>query len=284
MQATTTVIEKRTNSAPRLLENRRALVTGASAGIGADFARQLAALGCHLVLVARTENRLRELAAEITRDHGVGVEVIAEDLSDPQAPARLFGRVTAAGLDVDILVNNAGIGMYGDFAAQDLGRIKEMLQLNVMSLTDLTHLFLPQMRARKFGRIIQVGSIASFMAGPGYGAYSASKMYVLGLGQSLNEELRGTGVSCTVVCPGMTKTNFFDVAGHKESSMYMRMVMMRSRDVARIGIAGALKGKSRVVTGLINRAQIFAQHFIPNRIMYHVARMIMELGEKKKPA
>jgi short-subunit dehydrogenase len=277
MQATATASTTTVKPGAGLLQNRRALVTGASTGIGADFARRLAQLGCNLILVARGESKMRELAAEITRAYPVAVDVFALDLAEPRAADRLYQQVTAAGLDVDVLVNNAGLGLYGDFADQPLDKIREMLQVNIFTLTDLTRLFVPQMRARRFGRIIEVGSIASFMPGPGYGAYSASKAYVLSLGESLNLELKGTGVSCTVVCPGMTQTNFFDVAGHTEKSLYKRLVMMRSHDVARIGIDRALKGKSKVVTGWHNWFQVFGSHFLPNRIGYLIAQLMMKL-------
>lgn len=278
MHATTnTAVDVEPRSRGRLLENRRALVTGASGGIGADFARELAKLGCNLVLVARSGERLRQLADQLAREHGVGVDVVAIDLAAPGAAVRLHEQTSAARLDIDVLVNNAGLGLYGAFAEQSYDRIREMLQLNVIVLTELTRLYLPAMRARNFGRIVQVGSIASHIPGPLYAAYTASKVYVLSFGESLWQELRGTGVSCTVVCPGMTKTNFFDVAGHHENSLYKRMSMMRSRDVARIGIQAALKRKNSVVTGFFNKVQVFAGHFMPRRVMYFVARLTMKL-------
>lgn len=275
---TATVAVERQTTAGRKLEHRRALVTGASAGIGADFARELATLGCNLVLVARSHDRLRALATELARDHGVKVDVVAMDLVEPGAAERLHKQVTAAGLDVDVLVNNAGLGLYGAFVDQSPDKIREMLQLNVMALTELTRLFLPQMRARGFGRVVQVGSIASHIPGPLYAAYTASKVYVLSLGESLNQELKGTGVTCTVVCPGMTATSFFDVAGHREDSFYKRLIMMRSRDVARIGIAAALKGRTSVVTGFANKLQVIGSWFISRRLAYLAARLTMKLG------
>ncbi len=259
------------------LQSRRALVTGASYGIGADFARDLAARGCNLVLVARNEARLLELAAEITAKHAVQIDFVVVDLAEPRAAERLFEQVSARGLEIDVLVNNAGVGLHGVFGEQSLDRIQEMLRLNIMTLTALTHLFLPKMRERRFGRIVQIGSIASYLAGPLYAAYSASKAYVLSFGESLNEELRGTGVSCTVVCPGMTATNFFEAAGDDKPSLYQRLVSMSSRDVARIGVRAALQGRSSVVTGLLNKIQVLGQMLMPRRLAYFIASQFVKV-------
>jgi uncharacterized protein len=247
-----------------ILKDHLALVTGASNGIGAEFARQLAALGCNLVLVARSADALNTLAQKIRTQHGVAVSVITLDLAAPGAGPVLFQEVSGRGLHVDVLVNNAGIGLYGEFQGQSLDQIHQMLRLNIDTLTDLTHLFLPAMRARRRGIIIQVGSLASFMPGPLYAAYSASKAYVLSLGESLNRELKGSGVSCTVVCPGVTATSFFDAAGQNNRyTLYQRLVIMQAEDVARIGLQAALKGKPSILTGFLNKLQVFAFRFTP---------------------
>lgn len=260
------------------LKGKCALITGASIGIGADFARQFAALGCDLVIVSRTEARLRVLAADITARHGVAVEVIAMDLGEPGVGQRLYDEVRARGLDIDILVNNAGLGLYGDFAGQSLAQIRGMLRLNIDTLTDLTHLFLPAMLERRFGIILQVGSIASFMPGPLYAAYSASKAYVLSLGESLNRELKGTGVSCTVLCPGVTATDFFNAAGQADKyTLYQRLVMMRSDDVARTGIAAAMRGKPSVLPGFVNKLQVFGLRLTPRWFATFMAYQAMRL-------
>lgn len=247
-----------------ILKDHLALVTGASNGIGAEFARQLAALGCNLVLVARSADALNTLAQRIRAQHGVAVSVITLDLAAPGAGPALFEEVSERGLQVDVLVNNAGMGLYGEFQGRSLDQIHQMLRLNIDTLTDLTHLFLPAMRARRRGIIIQVGSLASFMPGPLYAAYSASKAYVLSLGESLNRELKGSGVSCTVVCPGVTATSFFDAAGQNNRyTLYQRLVIMQAEDVARIGLQAALKGKPSILTGFLNKLQVFAFRFTP---------------------
>lgn len=247
-----------------ILKNRLALVTGASIGIGAEFSRQLAEMGCNLVLVARSAGTLNTLADQIRARYGVEVTVITSDLSQPGAAEALYKDVTGRGLQVDILINNAGIGLYGEFHQQSLEQIRSMLRLNIDALTDLTHLFLAGMRERRYGIIMLVGSLASFIPGPLYAAYSGSKAYVLSLGESLNRELKGSGVSCTVVCPGVTATSFFDNAGQNNRyTLYQRLVIMKPEDVARLGLEAALKGKPAVLTGFLNKLQVFAYRFTP---------------------
>lgn len=260
------------------LTNKYALVTGASIGIGADFSRQLAAMGCNLVLVSRSEDKLQTLADVIKATYPVNVRVIAMDLGEPGAGELLFHKLTEAGVRIDILVNNAGLGMYGEFSGQPLEQIRKMLRLNIDTLTDLTHLFLPAMLERRYGMIIQVGSLASFMPGPLYAAYSASKAYVLSLGESLNRELKGTGVTCTVVCPGVTATSFFDAAGQNNRyTLYQRLVIMQPAEVARIGLDAALKGKPSVLTGFINKLQVFVLRFTPRVVASFMAYQGMKL-------
>ncbi|NPU91298.1 MAG: SDR family oxidoreductase [Gammaproteobacteria bacterium] len=260
------------------LTNKYALVTGASIGIGADFSRQLAAMGCNLVLVSRSEDKLQALADVIKATYPVNARVIAMDLGEPGAGELLFHKLTEAGVRIDILVNNAGLGMYGEFSGQSLEQIRKMLRLNIDTLTDLTHLFLPSMLERRYGMIIQVGSLASFMPGPLYAAYSASKAYVLSLGESLNRELKGTGVTCTVVCPGVTATSFFDAAGQNNRyTLYQRLVIMQPADVASIGLDAALKGKPSVLTGFINKLQVFVLRFTPRVVASFMAYQGMKL-------
>lgn len=260
------------------LKNKLALVTGASNGIGVDFARQLAAMGCNLVLVARSLDALNKVAEEIRTAYPVTVTVLSQDLAKAEAGATLFQEVSGRGLHVDILVNNAGIGLYGEFQAQSLDQIRKMLRLNIDTLTDLTHLFLPGMRQRRYGIIILVGSLASFMPGPLYAAYSASKAYVLSLGESLNRELKGSGVSCTVICPGVTGTSFFDTAGQNNRyTLYQRLVIMRAHDVARQGLDAALKGKASVLTGFLNKLQVFLFRFTPRSLATLMAYHGMKL-------
>ena len=192
---------------------RWALVTGASSGIGAEFARLLAARGMHLVLVARRTDRLNELAAELHAKHRARCEVISSDLSDPREPAALSDQVAQRGITVELLVNNAGFAVVGEVDKTDTERIDQMLRLNVMTITDLTYRFLPGMLARGHGAILNVSSVAAFQPVAYMAAYAASKSYILNFTEALWAEIRDRGVSLMAVCPGTTRTELFEVAG-----------------------------------------------------------------------
>ena len=259
------------------LSNRTALVTGASSGLGAEFARQLARRGCHLVLVARRADALDRIADQC-RSQGVNVTVISRDLSQPGAADELHKEVALVGLQVDILVNNAGFGVHGLFMDQPLKRIHSMLALNITTLTELTHLFGKDMVNRGHGHILQVGSVGSFQPGPLYGAYAATKAYVLSLGEALACELRGTGVTSTVVCPGVTETEFLDSAGQDgKISFYQKMVLMQADVVVRQGRDAMLAGRPAVVTGWLNKLQIFALRLVSRRFAARAALWGMRL-------
>lgn len=261
----------------RELDGRRALVTGASSGLGADFARELANRGADLVLVARRRTRLDSLAEELIAGHGVAAKVVEMDLADPAAPRTLFDRL--AGTQVDILVNNAGFGIYGDFADTPWERESRMLQLNIVTLVHLTKLFLLPMRERGWGRILQVASTGAFQPSPGYAAYSATKAFVLSFGEAVSHELRGSGVSCTVVSPGVTRTEFLKVAG-QEKGWFHHMTMMESMEVAQAGIDAMLAGKPSTVTGWLNRANAFTIRLMPRRMATAVSAMAMDTERK----
>lgn len=190
-----------------------ALITGASSGIGAEFARQLAARGMHLILVARREELMQALAQELFTAHGTKTEVIPEDLGDPQAPARLISEIERRGREIELLVNNAGFGYVSEIETSDLARVMQLVQLNIAALTELTYRVLPGMMQRGHGGIINVSSVAGFQPVAYMGPYAASKAYVLHFTESLWAEAREKGVTVTALCPGTTRTDFFDVAG-----------------------------------------------------------------------
>lgn len=256
------------------LFGRRALVTGASSGLGVDFARVLAAHGCSLVLVARREAEMQALAAEIRGANAVDVEVVPADLGDPATPGRLFYDLSSRGLAVDVLVNNAGFGLFGPFSTIPWEREAAMLDLDVVRLTHLTKLFLPGMLERRAGWILQVASIGAFQPSPTYATYSAAKAYVLSFGEALDWELRGTGVSCTTICPGITRTAFLDVAGQR-ATPYQRAAMMESADVARIGVEAMVRRRPSVTPGLLNASMAFSVRFLPRRLQAAVAALLM---------
>ena len=260
------------------LHGRCALVTGASSGLGADFARELAGRGCRLVLAARREDRLRALAEELRAAHGVEVRIEAVDLADGAAREALHERLRAAGVEVDVLVNNAGFGVFGEFLSIPWERERQMLELDVVALVHLTKLFAASMASRGRGWILEVASIGAYQPTPTYATYSAAKAFVLSFGEALAFELRGTGVAVTVVSPGVTATEFLQVSGQK-TTLYQRLAMMKSPDVARAGIRALERGRPSTVPGLVNKVPAFLMRLTPRRLQARIAHLSMTLGQ-----
>jgi short-subunit dehydrogenase len=215
-------------------KQRTALVTGASGGIGLELARLLARSGYNMVLVARSEEKLAQLAQELTTRHEVAVRVLVKDLSRPEAPQEIFDELQREAIAIEVLVNNAGFGLYGAFSETDLNDELQMMQVNMVALTHLTKLLLPAMLKKKRGKILNVASTAALQPGPLMAVYYATKAYVLSFSQALNDELEGSGVSVTALCPGPTTSGFQSRAA-MESSRLMKGNMMDARTVALIG-------------------------------------------------
>jgi uncharacterized protein len=258
------------------LSGRTALVTGASAGLGVDFARSLARRGADLILVARREQRLVELAAELEKEYGVATEVIAKDLATPDAAAELYGEIKSRGEKVDILINNAGFGIAGPFMDGNLEGYEAMMNLNMLTPVHLTRLVAEEMVERGWGRMIQVASIGAYQASPNYGAYAATKSFILNWGEATDFELRPHGVSCTVVSPGVTETEFFESSGQNQRTWFQKMVMMDSPTVAEIGIKAMLKQRVSIVTGFTNAFNCWMTRFLPRRLVRWVAYLTMK--------
>ena len=231
---------------------RTALITGASAGIGREFARVFAAQGFDLALVARSEDKLQQLAQELGPAHAVSVTVIPQDLTLGDAAQRVFDEVQRAGMKVDVLVNNAGISFVEAFADTPLDQHLRLLQLNVMALTALTWLFVDPMIERGWGRIINLASVAAFQPTPSLALYGASKAFVLSLSEALTEELRGTGVTVTAVCPGFTDTPMVRNALADRDSLFEipSFLLLDPAGVAAEGYRAAMQGKAIQVNGL----------------------------------
>ncbi len=229
------------------------LITGASTGIGRELALIAASKGRPLVLVARSEDKLSALARSIREAHAGRAEVVSLDLSDPEAPAALFRETKRREIEIDVLVNNAGFGSLGRFHETPIERQLEMLRLNVVALTHLTHLFLPAMLLRRRGRILNVASTAGLQPGPSMAVYYASKAYVLSFTEAIAEELRGTGVTATALLPGPTRTEFQSRA-EMSGSRLVRMGMADARPVAEAGYRGMEAGKAVVIPGMSNKA------------------------------
>jgi short-subunit dehydrogenase len=249
----------------------KAIVTGASGGLGLEFAKLLAGDGYDLVLVARSADRLDALANELRSQHHVNVEVIALDLGVPEAAARVVGRVPSC----DILVNNAGFASNGLFDTIPPARVREELLLDVVTLTELTRSYLPAMRERRSGRILNVASTAGFLPGPFMAVYYASKAYVLSFSQALAEELRGSGVTVTALAPGATATGFADRADVARTLLF-RLPTADAVTVATAGYRGMMAGKDLVIPGFPNQLLALLIRFTPRRLLLWISRKLTE--------
>lgn len=257
------------------LAGKWALVTGASSGFGMDFARQLAARGAQLVLVARRAAPMQELAGELAAQYGRFAVIEALDLTSPGAAQQLKARLDARGISVDVLINNAGYGVYGSFLDQPLARTLDMMQLNMSALTALTHVFATDMARRGGGKILLVASIGAYQATPTYASYSATKAYVLLFGEALHEELKGRGVTVTVLSPGVTATGFFEASGQR-ATLYQRLVMMQSGPVAAIGLRALERGRASIVPGWLNALTAWSNRLMPRLVQRRVAYQLMK--------
>jgi short-subunit dehydrogenase len=253
---------------------KRALITGASGGLGVEFADLLAAQKVNLVLVARRQESMEKLAADLRRKNGVDVLVEAIDLASPGAAGRLKSSLDARSVAIDMLLNNAGYGLHGDFLETPVARTVDMIQLNITSLTELTYLFGREMAARGSGHILLVASLLAFQAVPSYAAYAATKAYVLAFGEALHDELRPHGVVVTTLCPGHTATGF-DAAAGATTSHLLRLLTMKPRPVAASGIGALLQGKAMVVAGLSNKMAAFSNRLTPRSMQRATMRRIM---------
>ena len=248
----------------------RALVTGASSGIGAELAKALARRKIPLVLTARRLDRLEQLRAELIERHGVEVDVIDHDLNDPHGGETLCEELERRGLQISILINNAGFGWYGDFIQQEPREIESLLHVNVIALTALTRQLTPAMVQRGWGRVLNVASMIAFTPSARMAMYSASKAYVLALSQSLDMELRPRGVRVSVLCPGFTETEFNDVADWPQTGL-MKVLTLKAPHVAEAGIAGLFRGKRVIVPGWHYKLTAFIVRFLPRSIMLRLA-------------
>jgi short-subunit dehydrogenase len=251
------------------------LITGASSGIGRELARVFASDGAELVLVARSEDRLRELAGELAATYGVQAQVVPADLSRPASAAEIADALAQRHVDVDVLVNNAGFGVLGPIAEIGVERQLEMIEVNVAALTRLTALLLPGMLERRSGAIMNVASTAAFQAGPNQAVYFATKAYVLSFTEALAEELRGSGVRVTCLAPGPTDTGFAAQAGMLGTRLFRRGVMDAGR-VARAGHHAVRRGKTLVIPGLRNRALVFSVRLSPRVLATKISRYLQE--------
>lgn len=254
---------------------KTALITGASSGIGLELAHLFARDGYRLVLLARNRTTLRQLGDDLQSRYSITVRIAPKDLAHPATPAELYQELQEAGIVLDVLVNNAGFGGAGGFVSTDWNHEAEMMQVNMVSLTHLTKLFLPQIRARE-GKIMNVASTAAFQPGPFMAVYYASKAYVLSFSEALAEELSGTGVTVSCLCPGPVKTNFQRRAYLEGTAMVNSPLLVDVREVARIGYEGMQRGKRLIIPGWKNRVGVEMLRISPRAVVTKVVRKLQE--------
>jgi uncharacterized protein len=248
-----------------IFDKKYILVTGASSGIGAVFAREFARLGAHIILTARREDRLTDLKKELSDRYKSQVFCLPCDLAKPDGATELIGKIEQLGLHVDILINNAGFGYLGDFETCESATSTAMMQLNMVALTELMHGVVPGMKHRGYGGIINVASMAGFTAIPYFAVYAATKAYVIHLTEAVWQELRGTGVHITALCPGPVRTEFFDVSGYNPSGPEGRTIQT-SEEVVRVGIDALQKNIPVAPTSVMLKALSKIQSLVPRRL------------------
>ena len=249
-------------------QNKTILITGASSGIGLEFANQLNEFGAKLIITARNKDKLNELA-----ENYQGATVIPGDLSDKTFPSQLYNEIQSKGLDVDILINNAGFGSIGKLLKSDLETYERMVQVNITALTQLSHLFISDMVEKGNGGIINVASVAAFQPVPYMNVYSATKAYVKSFSLALHEEYKDKGIVVLAVCPGYTKTNFQNAANMSSDAVGIKML---PEDVVRQSLIAHKNGKNLVINGVINKIMAHSNRFLPSFLTLAVTRNLMK--------
>jgi uncharacterized protein len=262
-------------TATTLYAEKTALITGASSGIGAAFARAFAAQGTHLILVARSEAKLRDLATALAAQHAIRAEVLPCDLSQHEAGQQLFAATQQRGLPVDILINNAGFATYGAFDRLDSEREQQEILLDVAAVVDLTHRFLPAMLARGSGAIINVASTSAFQPTPYMAVYGASKAFVLSFSEALWAEYRRRGIRVLALCPGPTSTDFFNVVGTEDAS---RGAKETPEKVVQVALRALQRGRPSVISGRINWLQANSVRLAPRALVAGMGARLMRPG------
>jgi uncharacterized protein len=253
-----------------------ALITGASSGIGLEFAKTFAAAKNNLVLVARSEGKLVALANELKTAYGITVKVITADLSSMNEVQKVYDTCKSENITVDYLVNNAGFGEFGLFAEGNWDKTEQMIDLNIKSLTKMCRLFIPDMVARKAGKIMNVASTAAFQPGPTMAVYYATKSYVLFFSEAIYNELQGSGVSVTCLCPGATESGFQAAAAMEESNLVKGKKLPTSKEVAEFGYKAMMNNKMTVIHGFMNTLMATSVRFTPRKLVLWMVRKIQD--------
>ena len=253
-----------------------ALITGASSGIGLELAKVFAKDKINLVLVARSGEKLKQLATELEKQTGITVQILAKDLSNPTTAKEIYDWCKAQNITIDYLVNNAGFGDFGMFVESNWEKQLQMLNLNITTLTYLTHLFLPAMVNRKQGRVLNVASTAAFQPGPTMAVYYATKAYVLHFSEAIANEVANSGVTITALCPGATESGFQSAADMHESKLVKGKKLPSSKEVAEYGYKAMMKGKTVAIHGTMNYIMANTVRFTPRNLVVKITRMIQD--------
>ncbi|MGA0558777.1 SDR family NAD(P)-dependent oxidoreductase [Larkinella sp. VNQ87] len=262
---------------------KTALVTGATSGIGRELANLFAKDGYNLVLVARSSESLNQIAQEYEQQFGITATPLAKDLTDPKAPEEIFDETQRRGIQIDMLVNNAGMGEYGHFANEtDLHKELSIIQLNATALVHLTKLYLKEMVKRNDGKVLMLASIASVMPHPLMAVYGATKAFILSFTEALQNELKDTNVSVTALLPGATNTDFFAKAGAEGTRVHQMAQQTEAEKVARDGYEALMKGKEKIISGLMNKAQVAMSHLLPDEMVAGSMRKMLERPVESK--
>lgn len=262
-------------------QKKTVLITGAASGIGYQLTQIFARHSYNLVLVDKNEEKLTEILDEFPQKFGIFVKVFTQDLSIPTSPEEIFTELQQASIKIDVLINNAGFGTYGAFNETDLNIELKMLQVNIVSLTHLTKLFLKDMVEQNYGKILNVASAAAFQPGPLMAVYFATEAYILSFSEAIANELEGTGVSVTVLCPGLTASEFQRTAAMKDSKIARLKRMMETETLAKIGYRGLMTNKTVVVPGMRNKILTESVRFTPRNLVTKVVRSIHELKKNR---
>lgn len=254
-----------------------ALITGASSGIGLELAKIVEGNRINLLLIARSEDKLKALASELQSEYGVQIKVLVKDLSNPESANDIYDYCKVNSIQVKYLINNAGFGDYGKFHEIGLERQIQMINVNIGSLVTLTRLFLPEMVRSKSGKILNTASIAAVLPGPLMAVYYASKAFVLHFSEAIGNELSGSGVTVTCLCPGGTETNFFNEANAKESAFAKGKTFISPEKVAKYGFDSMMKGKQVAIHGFTNYLMVNSVRFFPRKVVTKVSRQLSEI-------
>ena len=256
--------------------SRYALITGASSGIGEELARVFAREGWNLIIVARRIDRLNDLANELTAKFNIEAIPLQSDLSDSNHVNELYQTIIQKDIKIEVLVNNAGFGANGAFREIDMQKQENMINLNILALTKLTHLLLPGMVSRGKGAVLNIASTAAFQPGPFMAVYYASKAYVLSFSEAINNELKGTGVSCTALCPGPTQSEFQEKADVGDKPLFKMKTLATSKEVAEYAYKAMINKKSVAIYGLLNKIGVQLLRFTPRNIVVNIVRKLQE--------